>query len=1038
MRFRFVRILMVAIVLAIALAGIDQVVAAGATPTWTVSALSFTAETLSCPDTSHCWSTSLQGGIYLSTDGGTTWQKQYSDPSSGYSFSSLDCTTIANCVAADPNGLVVWTNDGGATWNRSASSLNTVGNLSCPSPSICFAGDVERGVAESKDGGATWTQLALPSLAGLVDCPSTTVCYALGNSFMSTNDGGTQWQSFTPPTTAYPIYALTCPTTLTCLALSNEVHVVFRTTDGGDSWFEVSVPPVTNVGFGASQGEISCPTESSCFITDSGNTTPEGGIILQTKDAGATWTQVQLPTNDVDGQISCPTVLACYVVGGTGFMTDVSPVSDVSASLSSYVVASVATVTTTFTTSAIGAIPAGGTITLEATPGTEYPSSSSDYAISDGTGASDAVGSVSVGSSGANVVTLTLSQSGIAATDGVTIAVADVTNPTFAEGWTLTVSTSTDPVPATSLPMALTPGPVSLSLSTIDAYPALVLADGSSPFTIDVTLVDGYGNAEPGEVVGVTQSATGANIAPASATTNSAGVASFTLTDTTAEEVHATITDVSDSAVLGSATVLFTPIVSTGMPTTTQLRSSMNPSPAGQSVTYTATVSPDPGRGFVAFVDNDAFIGGCEDVPVDATGTATCSTTPRPYRAYPGNQLASHDIEVVYLDSSTSGSGAFASSSASLTQTLTTAAPQVIVQPMSQTVDAGQSVSFTSTASGAPLPNVQWQISTDGGATFSAIAGASATTFSTPTSSSDNGDQLQAVFSNLVGSASSNVVTLTVVDQLPPIPQAITFTSPAPSHSVVGGSVYSIAATGGGSGDPIIFTSGTPTVCNVSDTTVSFVSPGVCTINADQGGNANYSAAPTISQRFDVGPGSQAITFVSKPPSLPKAGGIYEVSATGGPSGNPVTLSIDGSGASACSIDGTRVALLAPGVCTVDANQSGSTEYLAAPEVQQSFLITVCGGTVTRCITSDAADQVRAGLFFSFTLTTTGSPTPKLKATGTLPKGVKFHRGTGIATVSGTPSKKLAPATYHLNVTATFGKGSPKDVVTQSFTLTVT
>ena len=179
--------------------------------------------------------------------------------------------------------------------------------------------------------------------------------------------------------------------------------------------------------------------------------------------------------------------------------------------------------------------------------------------------------------------------------------------------------------------MALTPGPVSLSLSTIDAYPALVLADGSSPFTIDVTLVDGYGNAEPGEVEALRRAQTGAYIAPASVTTNSAGVASFTLTDTTAEEVHATITDVSDSAVLGSATVLFTPIVSTGMPTTTQLRSSMNPSPAGQSlVTYTATVSPDPGRGFVAFVDNDAFIGGCEDVPVDATGTATCSTTPWP------------------------------------------------------------------------------------------------------------------------------------------------------------------------------------------------------------------------------------------------------------------------------------------------------------------------------------------------------------------------------------------------------------------------
>ena len=215
MRFRFVRILMVAIVLAIALAGIDQVVAAGATPTWTVSALSFTAETLSCPDTSHCWSTSLQGGIYLSTDGGTTWQKQYSDPSSGYSFSSLDCrpsqTAWQPTRTASSSGPTMVVQRG----TDLLRSLNTVGNLNCPSPSIGFAGDVECGVVESKDGGATWTQLALPSLAGLVDCPSTTVCYALGNSFMSTNDGGTQWQSFTPPTTAYPIYALTCPTTLT-------------------------------------------------------------------------------------------------------------------------------------------------------------------------------------------------------------------------------------------------------------------------------------------------------------------------------------------------------------------------------------------------------------------------------------------------------------------------------------------------------------------------------------------------------------------------------------------------------------------------------------------------------------------------------------------------------------------------------------------------------------------------------------------------------------------------------------------------------
>jgi hypothetical protein len=41
-------------------------------------------------------------------------------------------------------------------------------------------------------------------------------------------------------------------------------------------------------------------------------------------------------------------------------------------------------------------------------------------------------------------------------------------------------------------------------------------------------------------------------------------------------------------------------------------------------------------------------------------------------------------------------------------------------------------VSFTATASGTPSPTVQWQVSTDGGTTFSDIAGAISTTFGVP------------------------------------------------------------------------------------------------------------------------------------------------------------------------------------------------------------------------------------------------------------------------------------------------------------------
>ena len=42
-------------------------------------------------------------------------------------------------------------------------------------------------------------------------------------------------------------------------------------------------------------------------------------------------------------------------------------------------------------------------------------------------------------------------------------------------------------------------------------------------------------------------------------------------------------------------------------------------------------------------------------------------------------------------------------------------APNVTLQPASQTRCAGSSVSFTSAAGGTPAPTVQWQLSTNGG-----------------------------------------------------------------------------------------------------------------------------------------------------------------------------------------------------------------------------------------------------------------------------------------------------------------------------------
>jgi hypothetical protein len=82
--------------------------------------------------------------------------------------------------------------------------------------------------------------------------------------------------------------------------------------------------------------------------------------------------------------------------------------------------------------------------------------------------------------------------------------------------------------------------------------------------------------------------------------------------------------------------------------------------------------------------------------------------------------------------------------------------------------------------------------------------------------------------------------------------QAIIFgTAPA---NVTVGTTGTVSATGGPSGSPIVFASTTPSTCSVSGATVTGVAAGTCTISANQAGNANYNAAPQVTQSFAIGP----------------------------------------------------------------------------------------------------------------------------------------------------------------------------------------
>ena len=93
-------------------------------------------------------------------------------------------------------------------------------------------------------------------------------------------------------------------------------------------------------------------------------------------------------------------------------------------------------------------------------------------------------------------------------------------------------------------------------------------------------------------------------------------------------------------------------------------------------------------------------------------------------------------------------------------------APTVTTQPVAVTVTSPAPAQFAAAASGNPVPTVQWQVSSDGGATWATDAsdgGNATTTLSvSPTAQVLSGRLYRAVFTNSVGTAMSAAAKLTV------------------------------------------------------------------------------------------------------------------------------------------------------------------------------------------------------------------------------------------------------------------------------------
>jgi hypothetical protein len=94
-------------------------------------------------------------------------------------------------------------------------------------------------------------------------------------------------------------------------------------------------------------------------------------------------------------------------------------------------------------------------------------------------------------------------------------------------------------------------------------------------------------------------------------------------------------------------------------------------------------------------------------------------------------------------------------------------APTITTQPASQIVHAGDTVTWSASASGTPAPGIQWQYSTNSGAAWNDIAGANATSYSFVAAVGDSARQFRAVFANASGSTATMTAGLTVTSDRP-------------------------------------------------------------------------------------------------------------------------------------------------------------------------------------------------------------------------------------------------------------------------------
>ncbi|MDV3467177.1 IPT/TIG domain-containing protein [Stenotrophomonas sp. C3(2023)] len=141
------------------------------------------------------------------------------------------------------------------------------------------------------------------------------------------------------------------------------------------------------------------------------------------------------------------------------------------------------------------------------------------------------------------------------------------------------------------------------------------------------------------------------------------------------------------------------------------------------------------------------------------------------------------------------------------------------------------------------------------------------------------------------------------------------------------GGVFSVAAPGGASGQPVQFRSATPAICTVQGASVLMLGAGTCVLTADQSGNSLYAAAAQSRLEVAIGAARPVLTWAA---ALSKVYGEDDFELPLPQSTSPAGFSFISSNPAVATLTGRTVTLHGEGSTLITATQAASGPYAAA------------------------------------------------------------------------------------------------------------